>query len=53
MNDQPQNSVTGSLTVAGVGIAGIQAALDLADSGSHEEVIEIAQRMLAQIEETL
>ena len=40
MSDKPSGSVSGSVMIVGGGIAGMQAALDLANSGFYVHLLE-------------
>ena len=55
MDDQLQKPATGSVMVIGGGIAGIQAALDLADSGYYVYMVESEPSIggvMAQLDKT-
>ncbi|MCE5257844.1 MAG: FAD-dependent oxidoreductase, partial [Chloroflexi bacterium] len=55
MNSQPQKEVIGSVLVVGGGIAGIQSALDLADSGYRVHLVESSPAIggtMAQLDKT-
>ena len=55
MSDNPSKKLSGSVLVAGGGIAGMQAALDLADSGYLVKLIEKSSAIggvMAQLDKT-